>query len=154
KEAFEQFLLSLSLCHQPVAFELLGTHRKVTAQFATHPNDAPLLSRQLHAFFPEGIFQAQSGALQKAWDSTEGEHVLPVEFGLEREFMFPLASGKLDAFVGIVGALSELAPGELGLFQVLFQPVRNRWVESILRSVTHEDGKPFFVNMPELVTAA
>ena len=60
----------------------------------------------------------------------------------------------MDAFVGIIGALSELAPGELGLFQVLFHPVRNRWTESILRSVTHEDGKPFFVNMPELVGAA
>jgi hypothetical protein len=154
RDAFEQFLLSLSLCHEPVAFELLGTHRKVIAQFATHSNDAPLLSRQLHAFFPEGIFQPQPGALQKAWDSTEGEHVLPVEFGLEREFMFPLTIGKLDAFVGIIGALSELAPEELGLFQVLFQPVRNRWNESILRSVTHEDGKPFFVNMPELVGAA
>ena len=34
KEAFEQFLLNLSLCREPIAFELLGTHRKVTAQFA------------------------------------------------------------------------------------------------------------------------
>ena len=40
---------------------------------------------------------------------------LAVEFGLTREFMLPLASGKLDPFIGIVGALSELQPGELGL---------------------------------------
>jgi hypothetical protein len=154
KEAFEQFLLNLSLCQEPVAFELMGTHKKVTAQFIAHPDDAPLLGRQLQAFFPEGIFQLKPGALQQAWDTAEGDHVLPVEFGLEREFMLPLASGKLDAFVGIIGALSELEPGELGLFQVLFQPVHNRWTESIVRSVTHEDGKPFFANMPELASAA
>jgi hypothetical protein len=66
----------------------------------------------------------------------------------------PLASGKLDPFIGIVGALAELQPGELGLFQVLFQPAHEPWPESIVRSVTHADGKPFFVNSPELAGAA
>src|ERR1044071_2457832 len=68
--------------------------------------------------------------------------------------MLPLASGKLDPFIGIVGALSELQAGERGLFQVLFQPVREPGAESITRSVTHADGKPFFVNAPELAGAA
>ena len=73
---------------------------------------------------------------------------------LAREFMLPLASGKLDPFIGIVGALAELQQGELGLFQVLFQPVQHRWAESILASVMGSDGKPFYVNSPELVNAA
>jgi len=80
--------------------------------------------------------------------------VLAVEFGLEREFMLPLASGKLDPFIGIIGALAELQSGELGLFQVLFQPVQNPWAENITDSVTHPDGKPLFVNAPELTGAA
>ncbi|MDR3414380.1 MAG: type IV secretion system DNA-binding domain-containing protein [Formivibrio sp.] len=50
--------------------------------------------------------------------------------------------------------MAELQPGELGLFQVLWQPVRERWAESILESVTGQDGKPFFVNAPELTGAA
>jgi|SRR5258705_4539269 len=53
KEPFEQLLLSVSLCHEPIAFELLGTHERVTAQFAAASNDAPLLHRQLQAYFPE-----------------------------------------------------------------------------------------------------
>ena len=36
REAFEQFLLNLSLCREPIAFELLGNHKHVTAQFAAH----------------------------------------------------------------------------------------------------------------------
>jgi hypothetical protein len=154
KEAFEQFLLNLSLCREPIAFEMLGTHKKVTTQFAAAATDGLLLRRQLQAFFPEAVFIPGEGNLESAWNATTGNEMLAVEFGLEREFMFPLQSGKLDPFIGIIGALAELQPGELGLFQVLWQPVRERWAESILASVMNQDGKPFFVNAPELTGAA
>jgi hypothetical protein len=154
KEAFEQFLLNLSLCREPVAFELLGIPNRVTTQFAVHLNDASQVQRQLQAYFPEAVFQAGEGALEKAWDNCEGDDTLVVEFGLAREFMFPLQSGKLDPFIGIVGALAELQRGELALFQVLFQHANERWPESILRSATHAGGKPFFVDAPELAKAA
>jgi hypothetical protein len=153
-EAFAQFLRNLSLCHEPVAFEVLGTAARVSVQFAAHPSDAPLLRRQLQAHFSEATFLPCEGALEAAWDSCAGDEMLAVEFGLEREFMFPLASGKLDPFVGIVGALAELQEGELGLFQVIFEPVSEEWAESIVDSVTHADGKPLFVNQPELTSAA
>jgi hypothetical protein len=154
KEAFEQFLLNFSLCREPIAFELLGVHKRVTAHFAAAADDAPLLRRQLSAYFPEAIFVPQEGALKQAWNSSTGDEVLAVEFGLAHEFMLPLASGKIDPFIGIIGALAELQPGELGLFQVLFQPADEPWPESIVRSVTHADGKPFFVDSPELAGAA
>ena len=92
--------------------------------------------------------------MDKAWDASEGDEAFAVEFGLEREFILPLATGKIDPFVGLVGALAELQPGELGLFQVLWQPVQNPWAESIVNSVTLPDGKPLFVNAPELAGAA
>jgi len=154
RDAFEQFLSNLSLCQEPIAFELLGIHKKVTAQFAAGESAAPLLRRQLSAFFPEAVFIPVEKSLESAWNSAAGEETLAVEFGLEKEFMLPLASGKLDPFIGIIGALSELQSDELGLFQVLFQPVQNPWAESITASVTHRDGKPFFVDAPELAGAA
>jgi len=154
KEAFEQFLLNLSLCREPIAFELMGSHKKVAAQFVAGESDAPLLRRQLQAYFPEAVFVPREGGLEKAWETSRGEEALAVEFGLKHEFMLPLASGKLDPFIGIVGALAELQPGELGLFQVLFQPVQSPWAESIVNSVSHADGKPFFVDFPELTGAA
>jgi hypothetical protein len=154
KEAFEQFLLNLSLCREPIAFELMGSHKRVSAQFVAGEGDAPLLRRQLQAYFPEAVFVPHEGGLEKAWEASQGDEALAVEFGLKREFMLPLASGKLDPFIGIVGALADLQPGELGLFQVLFQPAHNPWPENVLRSVTHADGKPFFVDSPELADAA
>ena len=44
KDAFEQFLLNLSLCREPIAFEMVGTHKKVSTQFVASANDAPLLT--------------------------------------------------------------------------------------------------------------
>ena len=154
KEAFEQFLLNLSLCREPIAFELIGSHKKVMAQFVAGESDAPLLRRQLQAYFPEAVFVPREGGLEKALEASQGEEALAVEFGLKHEFMLPLASGKIDPFIGIVGALAELRLGELGLFQVLFQPVQHPWADSIVNSVSHADGKPYFVNSPELTGAA
>ena len=154
KDAFEQFLLNLSLCREPIAFELVGTHKKVSTQFVASANDAPLLRRQLQAYFPEAVFVPREGGLEQTWETSTGNEMLAVEFGLRHEFMLPLQSGRLDPFIGIVGVLAELQPGELGLFQVLFQPVQKPWAESIVNSVTHADGKPFFVNSPELAGAA
>ena len=154
KDAFEQFLLNLSLCREPIAFELIGTHKKISTQFVASANDAPLLRRQLQAYFPEAVFVPREGGLEQTWEASTGDEMLAVEFGLKHKFMLPLATGKLDPFIGIVGALAELRAGEFGLFQVLFQPVQNPWAESIVNSVTHADGKPFFVNSPELAGAA
>jgi hypothetical protein len=165
-EAFEHFLRSLSLCHEPIAFELLGLSQNITAQFAVHPDDAGLVRRQLQAYFPEAVFQPPQSSLDRTWESCQGDEILAAEFGLEREFMLPLATGgrcpnlstppigELDPFIGIIGALSELRQGEFGLFQVLFQPAQHPWAKSITRSVARADGTPFFVNRPELAEAA
>ena len=154
KDSFEHFLNSTALCREPVAFELLGGYRRVLAQFAAATEDVSLVRKQLTAFFPDVPFSERQNTLQNAWTASEGNESFAVEFGLQHEFMLPLATGKLDPFVGIVAALAELRPGELGLFQVLWQPVQHPWAESITSSVTHSDGKPFFINAPELAAAA
>jgi len=154
KDAFEQFLRNLSFCREPVSFEMLGTPGGVSVQFATNADDSSIVRRQLQAYFPEASFLPREGALFDAWEACPGEEILVVEFGLAREFMFSLEYGKIDPFIGIIAALSELDENELALFQVLFESVEQDWSESIVRSVTHADGKPFFVNMPELASAA
>ena len=154
QKAFEHFLLNLSLCQEPIAFELIGQHKQVTAQFATASVDAPLVRRQLQAYYPEALFIPVENNLENAFNATTGDEVLAVEFGLEREFMFQLRSSDLDPFIGIIGALADFQPGELGLFQTIWQPVQNPWAQGITDSVSHRDGKAFFVNDPELASAA
>ncbi|MBM3836015.1 MAG: DUF87 domain-containing protein [Verrucomicrobia bacterium] len=150
REAFEQFLVSLSLCRQPVSFELLGLASQTSVQFAVQSQDAALVQQQLAAFFPEAVF-LPSQTLASTW--ANGESAI-VEFGLGKEFMFRLASGKLDPFVGIIGALAGLKNRELGLVQVIFQRVRQPWAESTMRAVMDNDGDAFFANAPELLPEA
>ena len=154
RDSFDQLFRNLALCREPVAFELVGSHGRVFTQFVACEADISLVRKQLSAHFPDVQFRQQTGTLENAWLTSQGDEAFAVEFGLEHEFMLPLATGKLDPFVGIVAALAELQPGELALFQVLFQPVQHPWAESIVNSVTHADGKPFFVNSPELAGAA
>jgi hypothetical protein len=154
RNEMEQLFRNLSLCHEPIAFELLGTPQQVLAQFVTSETDASLVRKQLTAYFPEVLFREQSDTLLSAVEASTGDDIYVVEFGLEREFMFPLESGKIDPFIGIVSALAELQAGELALFQVLFQPVNKAWVDSIVHSVSLPDGKPLFVNAPELTSGA
>ena len=151
RETFEQFLFNLSNCRESVAFELLGTSEAITPLFSAHPSDAVLIRRQLGAHFPEAVLTPCETKLLDAWDDTAETAI--VEFGLAQEFMLPLAVGKNDGFIGITSALSELEEGETGLFQILFQPVRAPWGESMLRAVTDNEGDSFFANRPEILPA-
>lgn len=153
KHSFQQFFSSITLCDEPIAFELIGVHKKVHIQIAAAANDAPLLEQQLRSHFPEVELKPTQDGLAQMWITCSGEAIV-AEFGLAREFMFSLVDTKLDPFVGIIGALSSLQPDEIGVLQVLWQPLGERWRECVLDSVTDTEGKPIFVNVPELTDAA
>ena len=147
---FAAFLGQLTVCREPIAFELVGTAERIVAQFAAHLHDAPVVRRQVAAYFPEVAFLPPENTLAETWATQDGEAAL-VEFGLEREFFLPLATGgKLDPFIGLIGAMNELAEGELTLFQVLFAPAQEPWGPSAWNAVTDTQGKGLFVNRPEL----
>src|SRR5205823_5601216 len=76
------------------------------------------------------------------------------EFGLQQEFMLPLAVSRMDSLVALTATLSELQAGELGLFQAIFQATEYPWAANILRAVSDNEGKAFFVNRPELFVAS
>ena len=149
-DALQAFLTSLPSLTEPLAFEVFGNGERVVMQFATSPHDLGRVKPLLAAHFPTATFQSQTRPLASLWM----EEQAVVEFGLGREFMLPLATGIPDPLVALSGALHALAEDEVGIYQILFQPVRHSWEDSIVRAVTHADGKPFFVNAPELVRAA
>lgn len=147
-------LRQLGQCREPIAFEILGTGERITVQFATAEFDAPTIRRQIKAHFPEIIIIENRDTLATTWCEAEDAERLVIEFGLGREFAYPLAKLDTDPFVGLLAALEELALGEAGLFQVLFQPVENPWADHLLRAVTDITGKPLFQNEPEITQLA
>ncbi|HTB64167.1 MAG TPA: type IV secretion system DNA-binding domain-containing protein [Opitutales bacterium] len=152
-QEFAQFLSSLTRLAEPVAFELLATSTHITAQLVVSPTDEIRVKQQIRAFFPEVVCMSTKGTLEVALDATDAGAIAVIEFGLAREAVLPLANVDHDLCVALIGAMSDLAKGELALYQVLFQPTKEPWAENLLRSVTNSSGDAFFVNGKELVTA-
>ncbi|SKA85680.1 AAA-like domain-containing protein [Prosthecobacter debontii] len=153
RDTMESWFLSLSSCREPVAFELVGSAREIVAQFAAGIADAPLLTQQIAAHFPGAEVVPQNDYLHQRWREA-GPQMAVVELGLSDLCMVPLALPRSDIFVSMAAAMSDLAPQELAVFQVVFEPTRHAWAESILRAVTDNTGGPFFANRPELVKQA
>lgn len=154
KEVAERFLLSLTQTAHPLSFEMVGLADSISLQLVCRETDRAQLYQQLHAYFPTSVISEKKAYLKKCWDKTKGKAAVIVEFGLSREFMLPLRVVKsfdVDPLIGVAAALEDLGEDELGLLQVLFQPVRHAWAESMMRSVTDGEGKSFFGDASEIV---
>ena len=156
-EVAEHLLLSLPRSERPVAFEVIGTPESISIQVACAVADSELLRQHTKAIFPKAIVVEVPGALEQAFSAVGSGQTAVVEFGLSEEFMLPLkVSGgfRVDPLTAVAAALSNLDEGEAGALQVLFQPVRKPWAESILRAVLDERGSPFFLDAPEITSLA
>lgn len=149
-EDFSSVLAQLADTHEPVAFEVVGGMDGITLQIAAEPDDARMMSRRMLAHFPDLIVTEGNDALANQWCSTDEAETFVVEFGLSRGFVLPLATDAPDIFLSLLSSLTDLATGECGVFQILFQPVNHPWAEHALRAVTDPAGEPMFVNAPEL----
>ena len=152
--AAADFLSSVSLSRNPLVFEIVGSAEHIVCQFCATDDDVPIMERQLTAHFPEAHFLPTESALLDAWLSDdEAEHAV-VELALSREFMLPLAETRTDLFVGLTGALSRLAPGECGVYQVIFAPLAEPWAAYAANAIMDDEGKPVFVNRADLLKGA
>jgi hypothetical protein len=151
-ETTEAWLSALSACELPLAFEIVGLPDRLQVVFVCREPDRAILEPQLQAFFPEVIANEADELFERWCGAGEGEPVI-IELGLAREWLLPISCFRRfdpDPLLAVFGALSKLGAGEIGLFQVLFTPVRHRWAESALRAVVMKDGKPFFPDAPEI----
>lgn len=152
----EQFLVSLAACRSPVSFEVVGASHQIHVQFTVSEGDVPLVRDQIRAHFPQAIVeQGERDVLSLRWEEAGFEDEIVVDFGLSQEFMRPIKTiwrlEAVDPLVSITGALSDLRPWECGIFQVMFQPARARWPDSVIRAVTDDAGECFFADDAEMV---
>lgn len=101
--------------------------------------DAKNIWSQLKAYFPESVITKEKDYLHHKIDLIPGSELGVVDFGLEKEFVIPINNLKnlpADPLVAICGAMDKLENEELGIFQVLIEPTRNPWGDSMLKSVS------------------
>ena len=150
------WLQSLSTVSAPLGFELLADGQSVEMRLAVAAAEAQHVARQLKAAFPTLVITKAHDTLEERWNDTGDSRFAAVEFGLANEFTVPLATRTLgdEPLLQVIAALADVAEGELGLYQVLFEQTRARWSASVLRSVVTPQGEPFFADAPEITTLA
>ncbi len=155
-EETEQLLLMLSYCQYPLSYEIVASSTTIAIQIVCHISDASQVASQVKAYFPDCILKERTDLI-KDIITQDGKCASIVHFGLRDEFMRPLRmveSFNPDPLIGIFGSLEHLQDGEHAVIQILFTGARNPWAESIMRSVTDNEGKAFFENAPEMVPFA
>jgi hypothetical protein len=140
----------------PVSFELVGHEGRVSIRIVVEERDSEWIRDHTRAFFPAVSLCETRPTLDTVWFRAQGEIIGAVEFGLAREFMLPLndQSVRTNFLTPVVAALGALGSGEIGIFQVLFEPVRAPWSAHTLKAVTTPLGEPFFADAPEITELA
>ncbi len=152
-DRIEQVLIMLSYRKSPISFEIIASEEAITLQMVCREPDAVFVQTQLRAFFPDCTIMESSGDKVLEVFLTE----LPlytVDFGLQEEFMRPLATyPNLDhePLTALFGILTRLQEDEYVIIQILFSGTHNAWAESIMTSVLDDSGKQsFFFDAPEM----
>jgi hypothetical protein len=153
REQMESFLRMCRTCQEPLSFEILADHQEIGIQWACSPEDATQIKTYAETHFPGFSARIEDGQLLQAWEGT-GRKYAAAEIGLGRDFLLPLETGKTELLPGLLSALSALEAGEMGLFQVIFEPVVEPWGEGMVDVSTQHDGTPMFKNRPDLAREA
>lgn len=151
----EQLLLMLSNCRYPLSFEIIGSHTTIQLQFTCRSSDCFAVTAQLKAYFPESIIREADDPIVKIAGS--GLYVALMDYGLQDEYMRPITmvqSLDLDPLIGLYALLEHLSPDEYAVIQLMFTATRNPWAESVMRSVTDNEGGAFFEDSPDMVPLA
>ena len=152
-EEVQHLLLMLSLSEYPISFEIIGNSKSIWIQFVCREPDVLNVQSQIKAYYP--LSNIQEGNLDDILP--EGKNGYIFDFGLKEEFMRPLSTPKnfdLDPYIGLFGILENLQKDEQAVIQILFKGTLNAWSESIIHSVTDNNGDSFFMNAPEMVKLA
>ena len=148
----EQLLVMLSYRGNPVSFEIIGTGDGVALQLTARPEDALYCHSQVQAFFPElNILKAASDGVDSVLRNAEA--VFVTDYGLDQEFMRPIATGyggDHDAYTALFGILDRLSGAQAVVIQLLFCGARQPWGAHMAASVSDCDGKSFFIDAPEM----
>lgn len=156
KDAAQHFLHTLPQWGIPTCFEIIGTQEKTVVQFATHHRESSL-RQHLKAYFPEAVVHEAQNYLVDEWQRCDYGSSIIIDFGLSEEFMLPITttgSFEIDPLIAVVSSMEHLYENEIGVLQLLFQPTQRPWAASVMRAVTDWDGKPFFLDAPELAKYA
>ena len=113
-----------------MAFEVVGQGGSVSFQFVAAKGDAPNLVNQLHSHYPGAEVFEDTDILQRENIS----RFFARSYRLRNSHLFQIrVEQRPEIFTALVGILAGLRLREVGLLQILFQPVQHPWYDNILK---------------------
>jgi hypothetical protein len=139
RDAASRCLASLRGLSHPLSFELVGLPDRIVVQLCCATVDRAAILAVLQAYFPDVKVRERQGFLRSEWlRREEGGAVLHLGLGarvfhsLETDMKFDI-----DPLIETIGRLTDLAAGELGLIQVVFEPASEKWGADLVDFVSH-----------------
>ncbi|HEX8234545.1 MAG TPA: hypothetical protein VF600_01170 [Abditibacteriaceae bacterium] len=137
-EAVESWIRTLCSLHAPFSFEVVADENEIIFQLAASSHEVRSIQAQLPMHFPLGEFEFTEDTLRQ---KLQPFHDVPVgyqvvDFGLTNFAFQPLRRFTVftaDPLSGVIGALGQLAAGEVAGLQVLLVPARKPWAGSLLQ---------------------
>lgn len=153
--SLEELSTSLLSTQYPVAFEIVATARSLDYQISCSLEDVKYVQPILIGLFGQSVTKWPDMAEKEIFFNPY--HWAVRDLGLKYEYMLPLKSldkNILDGFSPLVSILNSLSGSEVAMLQVRLQGLRSPWVPEILDAVTLPNGKPLFINAPEVTKLA
>lgn len=152
KETTQRLLASVTYCSAPLAIEFVGGSGGLRCQFAVAQQDAPMIEPLLRGFMPDATVAIGADLVDAHYRT--GASCAVVDFGLSDEFTVPVGvPARFDPhpLTAALAALASLPPGETGVLQVLFVPIRGAWAAEMTRAVAGPGGGGVFDDAPWMV---
>ncbi len=149
-EIMKAFLLMLSYSETNISFEIIGNDKEIVIQFVGTDEVIETIQTQTLAYFPNFHTILTDHFIENI--IVAGKQTAAIDFGLQQEFVRPLAINKnyaIDPLTGFIGILDSLGEGEQAGLQIIFQGALNNWAHSMVNSVTMQDGTSFFEDDPQ-----
>jgi len=147
-EVNEQLLLALGR-REIASFEFVGTGGNVHIQFVYPSTEVSFLIAQLRSLFPRAqVFEGEDVIPGASRDSLEVR-----SYRLRDSNLFQIRTeGRTETLATLAAVLPRIGEGEIGMLQVLFQPVVHPWRDNILTLASDpwEPPKSAFVDLPDL----
>ncbi len=156
-EITERLLLALASRTAPSALEIIGCEQSIVVQIAVQESGIEQAESSVRAHFAESaVVSKTQNYLASHFQTENGEsnHSLIIDFGLKRDVLRPLntlRSFDPDPLINLIGGMSDLKKGEKCIFQVLFQAIREHWMERFNCLLVDSNGKPRFAESAELL---
>lgn len=144
-ELATRLIASLGAIRGRIGFEVIGTSDAVAVQLACTATHKRAAASSLRAYCPDVKIREDVSSLAEAWLASGNYFASCCLIPEQRIFRSLRIERKLetDPLVEIVGRLDDLAEGELGLVQILFEPARAHWGQELLgfvKAIEDEDG--------------